>query len=533
LQGAFVIARESAFSFKGKELDVREVGRQLGVRYVLEGSVRKLGDTVRINAQLVSATTGAHLWAERFDEPVRELATGQDVIVGRIGAALGAELVKPSADITPAAAASQPAAYDLVLRARSVLNEPPTDERNTIAAGLFEQALRADPHSVPAMAGVASTLAIASKLAQFYVRTHVLRRASELIAAAEHIAPGSPDVLAAKYVLQRRTGRVEDSVATLRTLLDADSSAAGLAAKLGPCREDCWGAPDTAIPLIERILRLNPTSPANSLLTEELGRALLEAGQSEHAVGVLEGVLGGGTQPGPGFQSYFADRQRNHALLYLASAYAWLDRLEDAKRTLGIALRSPLLMDLTVRSLLADIPRFDDPARIAQRRRFVDGLRRAGLRNQLDEDADSGVPSDAMLRAFEWGDSPTPMTVPGGTTVRTAELERLLAERKPLVLTTASTNPSIPGAILIDQFNSGSLDDVWQARLQRMMQELTGGDLHKPVVTFAYDINRWYSRNLALRLIALGYTDVYWYRGGWETWDAHGLPEVPVALMMR
>jgi adenylate cyclase len=125
------------------------------------------------------------------------------------------------------------------------------------------------------------------------------------------------------------------------------------------------------------------------------------------------------------------------------------------------------------------------------------------------------------------------MTVPGSATVRTADVVKLLAERTPLVLTTASANLSLPGAILYDQFNSGTFDDVWQARLRRMMQELTGGDLDRPIVTFAANINRCHARNLALRLIALGYKQVYWYRGGWEAWTAHDLPTVPVAPQLR
>jgi PQQ-dependent catabolism-associated CXXCW motif protein len=200
---------------------------------------------------------------------------------------------------------------------------------------------------------------------------------------------------------------------------------------------------------------------------------------------------------------------------------------------LELVLRFPTEMDLTARFMLAQILRFDDPTRIAQRRHFVDGLRHAGLRDHLDEDADSMVPSDATLRPFETLTSPSPMTVPGGKTIRTSDLEKLLAERKPLVLTTASANPSLPGAIFVDQFNSGSLDDFWQARLERMMHELTGGDLDRPIVTFAYTINRWHSRNLALRLIALGYKEVYWYRGGWEAWNAHDLPLTPVAMQLR
>jgi adenylate cyclase len=526
LRGAFVIARESAFAFKGHETNVHEIGQQLGVRFLLEGSVRKIGDVVRVNAQLVSTDSGAHLWAERFDEPIRTLAAGQDRVVSRIGAALGVQLAQPGAERRATVPSSTPDAYELVLRARATLKEPLTEERNTIAAGLFEQALRLDPFSVPAMAGVGMMLI------EVYGPRY-LKRASDLIAEAEHDAPRSPDMLAAKFVLQRGTGQLEEATTTLQTLLDIDSSAAGLAAQLGYC--GCWGLPDIAIPLLERILRLDPRSSANSGLRLDLGRELIEAGRNDGAIAVLDEMLASGSSGfGTTEQAASDRRQKDWARLFLASAYAWSDRLDDARRSLDLVMRSSSMMDVTVRLIAAQVRHYDDPAHIDRELRLINGLRRAGLRDHLDEDADSKVPSDARLRRIEEMYAPTPMTVPGGITIKTAELQKLLAEQKPLVLTTASANPSIPGAILIDpEYNSGSLDDVWQARLHRMMEDLTSSNLDRPIVTFAFDINRWNARNLALRLIALGYTHVYWYRGGWEAWDAHDLSETPAAMQLR
>ena len=125
--------------------------------------------------------------------------------------------------------------------------------------------------------------------------------------------------------------------------------------------------------------------------------------------------------------------------------------------------------------------------------------------------------------------SPTPMTVPGATTIVTEDLVELL-KSKPLVLTTSNENPTVPGAILVNIPNVGSLDDEWQAGLRVLVDEATNGDKQRPIVTFAWCINRWHARNLALRLVALGYTNVYWYRGGWEAWDAHDLPKAPLAM---
>jgi adenylate cyclase len=112
LAGAFVIARESSFSFRGKALDIRDIGRQLGVRYVLEGSVRRIGTTVRISAQLIATESGAHVWAERFDKPLASLGEGQDDIVMHIASALGVSMINLDASRAARTQSGSPAAFD-------------------------------------------------------------------------------------------------------------------------------------------------------------------------------------------------------------------------------------------------------------------------------------------------------------------------------------------------------------------------------------------------------------------------------------
>jgi TolB-like protein/class 3 adenylate cyclase/rhodanese-related sulfurtransferase len=521
LEGAFVVARESAFTYRGKEVDIREVGRQLGVRYVLEGSVRKLGESVRINAQLIATHDGTHVWAERFDQPLRDLQAGQDSTVQRIGAALNIKF--DAAKRAPRTSASDPTAYDLVLRARAVLQEPRSDGRDTIAAGYFEQALRLDPTSVAAKAGVASLL-IASNRSVY--------RAFRLIGEAQMVAPTSPDVLAALFRLLIWQHHNEEAVGVFRRLLDIDPSTASAAAEFVPSVWT-WGRPQDAVPLLERTARLNPLSADRDVLYVTLGRLLLMLGRDAEATGWLERGLDLVAQMPP---SKMAERQAGDYViertkLFLAIAYAFTGRLDEAHSMLASALSSPRSMDLTVREFLNGIPRYFDVERQAQEQRLAEGMRMAGLRDHLDETADSGVVSTASL-----GDelyAPTPLTVPGGTTIRTEELVRLL-ETKPLVLsaTATSVNPTIPGAISVGLDTRGNLSDQWQAALGILMSAATGGDKHRPIVVFSYSINRWPARNLALRLIALGYTNVYWYRGGWEAWDSHDLPQAPLAFQL-
>ena len=117
IAGAFVVARESAYTYKGKATDVRQIGRELGVRYVLEGSVRRIGATLRVNVQLISAETGAHLWSDRFDEEISQLAAGQQQIIARMYDTIGFSLVDIESARSLRERPTNPDAFDLILRA--------------------------------------------------------------------------------------------------------------------------------------------------------------------------------------------------------------------------------------------------------------------------------------------------------------------------------------------------------------------------------------------------------------------------------
>ena len=156
-------------------------------------------------------------------------------------------------------------------------------------------------------------------------------------------------------------------------------------------------------------------------------------------------------------------------------------------------------------------------------------MRLAGIRDHADEDADSGLPSDSALHTNY--EAPTPTTVPGARTIRTPDLARLVEQRKPLVLDTIDWGRSVPGAVgLWGAGIGGSLSDEFQDRLARKMQGLTVGDRNVPIVAMGFNSERYQGRNLALRLVALGYTEVYWYRGGREAWEVAGLPETDLVM---
>ena len=210
-----VIARNTAFTYKGKPLDVKTIGRELNVRYVLEGSVQRGGNRMRVNVQLIDAETGNHLWAERFDKPLADLFDMQDEIVARLAGALNTELA--AAEARHAERTSNPDSMDLYFQGMACLNKGLTPDNVAQASSYFDRALAADPDNVDALinsaradvyAGVASfvtdpTVALAAaetKLTKAlsavpdHARAHLFlgfvdiftRRAEEGIAKCEH-----------------------------------------------------------------------------------------------------------------------------------------------------------------------------------------------------------------------------------------------------------------------------------------------------------------------------------------------------------
>ena len=153
INGAFVIARNTAFTFKGKAVDVKKLGRELNVHYVLEGSIQRGGNRLRVNVQLVDAETGNYLWAERFDKLVADLLDMQDEIVSRLANSLDAELI--AAEARRAERSTRSDAMDLVFRGRSWFNKGLTPDYMAQARSFFEKAMALDPENIEAMVGLA------------------------------------------------------------------------------------------------------------------------------------------------------------------------------------------------------------------------------------------------------------------------------------------------------------------------------------------------------------------------------------------
>ena len=221
IRGSFVIARHTAFTYKGKAIDLKQIGRELGVHYVLEGSILRNGERMRINAQLVDAETGAHVWAERFDKAVADLFAAQDEIVARLAGQLNAALV--SAEARRAERSPHPDSMDFYFRGKACLNKGYDPVELARAQAFFLEALRIDPENVDALVW---TVFVDALLA---VSNYNAENGPARLAAAERnaskalsLAPDHAQAHGAFGFVMGVTNRVERAMAETKHALELD-----------------------------------------------------------------------------------------------------------------------------------------------------------------------------------------------------------------------------------------------------------------------------------------------------------------------
>jgi adenylate cyclase len=286
VSGLFVIARNSVFTYKGKPVQIREVGRDLGVRYVLEGGVQRSGSRVRITAQLVDAGTGYHVWAERYDREVRDIFAVQDEVTQRIVRALAVRLSTVEQGRLARLPPADPEAYDLVLRGEEERRRT-TREANAEARRLYVKALDLDPEFARAYAGL-SWAHLQSWQFLWSADPETLERARELaeraISLDDTMASGHA-LLAQIYLWKKQHGRALAEAE--RAIAVAPSDADGyetFAEVLG------WaGRPEQSLKAIEQAMRLNPHYPFFYLWT--LGHAYYLAKRPAEAVDTFKRLL--------------------------------------------------------------------------------------------------------------------------------------------------------------------------------------------------------------------------------------------------
>ena len=257
---SYAVMESASFHYKGKPVDAKQIGRELGVRYLLEGSVRRVGETITINAQLISTETGAHVWADRFEGDRSKLGELQVEAVSRLANSLGVELVKAEALRATRERPKNPDAVDLTMRGLAVLNSNPGKAGFQDAVSLFERALALDPQNVSAMLGLNDALTGRADSYFSDDRAGDLARAEETIDRALSFQPDNSEAHHSKglfYDATRQWGlaiaEAERAIADDRNNADAYAEAGFDKMYLGHAEDGFAG--------VETALRLSPRGP--------------------------------------------------------------------------------------------------------------------------------------------------------------------------------------------------------------------------------------------------------------------------------
>jgi adenylate cyclase len=358
----FVISRNTAFTYRNKPVDSKQVGRELGVRYLLEGSVRRSGHQVRVNVQLIDAETAAHLWAERFDHDTGDLFSLQNEITGRIAVALNLELI----DAEAARPIEHPDALDYILRGRAALSKPATRSNCEEAISLFERALALDPRSAEAQSLLATALAFGVLDQMTGSAAADIARAEGLVGLALAASPRSPFAHYAKGAVLRVQRRWKEAIPEYETALALDRSCVYALHQLGQCKL-LAGSIEEAIPLQEQAIRLSPRDPFIGNYYFGIGVVHLLQSRTDEAILWFE-------------KARSANPELRYVRSHLASAYALKGEIERAISELAEARRLSADDRFSSIARLKSIGYFGVPKvrALFETTHFV-GLRKAGM----------------------------------------------------------------------------------------------------------------------------------------------------------
>jgi TolB-like protein/class 3 adenylate cyclase len=366
IRGAYVVARNTAFAYKGKPFDVKAIGRELNIRYVLEGSVQRGGNRMRVNVQLIDAETGNHLWAERFDKPLADLFDMQDEIVSRLANTLDAQLI--SAEARRAEQMPNPDSRDLYFQGLAWLNKGRTAPDSLAQArGFFDRALAVDPDNIDAVVRSAYTdvLAgtysfVADPMTAYAAAEAKLTKALSAVPdhAVGHMWLGFLEIL---------TNRAAEGIAECEYALALDRNLALAHAYIGLGKIYIGRLEETEAHVGEA-LRLSPRDTTVYVWMTFAGAAKNKPGSWEQAVAWFRRAI---------------EVNRSYTLTYflLAAALAQLGRLEEARSAVKAGLTLYPAYSIT-RARAAWTAINDDPTYLAGLEPILDGLRKAGLPEQ-------------------------------------------------------------------------------------------------------------------------------------------------------
>ncbi len=364
ISGSFVISRNSAFTYKGKAVDIKQVGRELGVQYALEGSVRRAGSRVRVNAQLIETESGTHVWADRFDRELGDMVALQDDVTDSIARVLRYELIEAESQRSLRDRPNNPQAIDYALRAQATLwRDPMLTRENTHAArSLYEEAIRLDPKLIVAIAGLAGTWLNEVAFGWTGDIESALVKAEALVTQGEAVSANSARILQVRGVLLLLQRKPELALPYLEAALARDPNSTQYLQNVGWCKV-FLGDPEVAVAHLEQVLRLDPRGFNRGNTHAVLGIANLYLGDDAEAIRYL--ALSCKEIPTQAFTRFA-----------LAAAYALAGRVEEARETLGEfrRLRPGVGIARLRQDALSNHPRY-----LQLRERVYEGLRRAGL----------------------------------------------------------------------------------------------------------------------------------------------------------
>jgi TolB-like protein len=362
IRGSFVIGRNTAFTYKGKAVDLKQIGRELNVRYVLEGSVQHGGNRMRVNVQLIDAEMGGHLWAERFDKPLADLFDMQDEIVARLANALNAQLV--AAEALRAEQAPTPDSMDLYFQGLASQNKGVSPNNLVQARGFFDRAFSADPSNVEALIGSARADAlegahffVTDPLAAFTAAETKLTKALSSVRdhALGHMFLGCVEIF---------TKRAAEGIAKCEHALELDRNLVHAHSYIGLGKALIGRAEETETHVGEA-LRL---SPRDTVAYVWMSIAVI----ANSSLGLWDQAILWSRR------AIEANRNYPHSYFWLAAALAHLGRLDEARSAVmtGLALNPAFT---TLRARAAWTAMSDNPAHHAAIASVLEGMRKAGV----------------------------------------------------------------------------------------------------------------------------------------------------------
>ncbi len=358
IRGAFVIARNTAFTYKGKALDTKTIGRELNVRYVLEGSVQRVGRRMRVSVQLVDAESGHHLWAERFDKPVADFFELQDEISARLASQLGGALI--AAEARRSERAPNPDALDLYLQGMAWINMGPYPAHLSQARALFDRALSIEPDNVDALVG--SGCADFWEVADWSSAERGRRLLSAEASLSKALASAPDNALAHLLLSAVKTysNRPAQGIVEAERALALDPNLAPAWTTIGLAKHFV-GHPEETEHYVRQALRLSPRDRLTFIWLGIVGASKLHVGRYEDATTWL-------------MQSVAINPNFASTRFLLAAAFAQMDRIQEARAEALAALA--LNPRFTIDRFRAN-PDCDTADFLKQRHNVYEGLRKA------------------------------------------------------------------------------------------------------------------------------------------------------------